>query len=87
MFFDGKNVYTKDGVILKHAVRMSTGALVFGHVRRSTKPSEHIRNLKGVIADIQVYGRALDDSEVRRLWKLVADSADFDQNMNAQDGN
>ena len=76
VFFDGKRVFTKDGVILKHAVRMSTGALVFGHVRRSTKPKEHIRNLKGVIADIQVYGRALNANEARRLYGKVGGELD-----------
>ena len=74
VYLDGRRVFEKEQEHLGLALRNSKGALVLGNIRRLHGEENRVRCLKGVIADVQVYSRALEDGDVQQLWRKVANS-------------
>ena len=74
VYLDGKQI-AQDNVALAPVLRYGSAPLIFGSINQPYQPAMRNRAINGVLADIRIYDRALDESEVETMWKRSSDSS------------
>ena len=72
VYLDGKQI-AQDNVALAPVLRYGSAPLIFGSINQPYQPAMRNRAINGVLADIRIYDRALDENDVVILWRRSAE--------------